>query len=84
MDKNGDIQYTEFLAAALEFHTAIEEERIAEAFDRLDADDTGFISKANLINFLGKDATAEDVEQLLNEWDTNKDGKSELFGFFSC
>jgi Ca2+-binding EF-hand superfamily protein len=36
----------------------IEEERIAEAFDRLDSDGNGQISRANLINFLGKDETA--------------------------
>jgi Ca2+-binding EF-hand superfamily protein len=36
----------------------IEVERIAEAFDRLDSDGNGQISRANLINFLGKDETA--------------------------
>jgi calcium-dependent protein kinase len=34
----------EFLAATLEVKGCIEEERIAEAFDRLDSDDSGFIS----------------------------------------
>ena len=32
--------YTEFIAATLEAHGNVEEERIAEAFDRLDNDDT--------------------------------------------
>jgi hypothetical protein len=54
----------------------IEEERIAEAFDRLDNDNTGYISKANLINFLGSDKSTEEIEQLLTEADSNKDGKS--------
>lgn len=79
IDNNGDIQYTEFLAAALEAKSSIEEERIAEAFDRLDSNNSGYISQANLMNFLGSDATAQDVKQLLDEWDTDKDGKSKSF-----
>jgi hypothetical protein len=53
-----------------------EEERIAEAFDRLDNDNTGYILKANLINFLGSDKLTEEIEQLLGEADSNKGGKS--------
>lgn len=34
--------YTEFLAATIEAHGHIEEDRIAEAFDRIDSDDTGY------------------------------------------
>lgn len=41
VDGTGKIQYTEFLAAALESTGWISEERLAEAFDRLDHDDTG-------------------------------------------
>ena len=35
--------YTEFLAATLEAHGYIEEERVANAFDRLDSDDSGML-----------------------------------------
>jgi hypothetical protein len=34
--------YTEFLAATIEACGQIEEDRLAEAFDRLDSDDTGY------------------------------------------
>jgi hypothetical protein len=34
--------YTDFIAATIEAHGYIEEDRIAEAFDRLDSDETGF------------------------------------------
>jgi calcium-dependent protein kinase len=34
--------YTEFLAATIEAQGYIAEERVAEAFDRLDADETGY------------------------------------------
>lgn len=42
LNQNGHIMYTEFLAATIEARGRIEEDRIAEAFDRLDSDDTGF------------------------------------------
>lgn len=41
INNNGHIMYTEFLAATLEAHGYIEEERVANAFDRLDSDDSG-------------------------------------------
>jgi calcium-dependent protein kinase len=35
LDGTGKIRYTEFLAATIEVHGEIDEERLAEAFDRL-------------------------------------------------
>jgi calcium-dependent protein kinase len=68
--------YTEFIAAALTSQANIEEERIAEAFDRLDSDDSGYISRENLKEFLGKESTWKDVEAIMKEGDKDKDGKS--------
>jgi calcium-dependent protein kinase len=48
MDGSGKIRYTEFLASTIEAQGAIDETRLAEAFDRLDSDDSGYISKQNL------------------------------------
>jgi len=44
VDRTGHVNYTEFLAATIEALGPIEEARLAEAFDRLDSDDSGFIS----------------------------------------
>lgn len=41
-NQDGKIMYTEFLAATIEAHGHIAEDRIAEAFDRLDTSETGF------------------------------------------
>ena len=71
------IEYTEFLAAALETQGRIEEERIAEAFDRLDCDHSGYISKANLRDFLGTKAESSQIDAIISEGDENNDGKSE-------
>ena len=75
INENGHIQYTEFLAASLEASGYIEEERIAEAFDRLDADDSGYISKKNLRDFLGNKYTPAEVEKIISMGDLNGDGK---------
>ena len=45
LDSNGHICYTEFLAASLEALGFIEEEKVIEAFNQFDLDETGFISK---------------------------------------
>lgn len=75
IDGSGKIRYTEFLAATLEAHGAISEERLAEAFDRLDSDDSGFISAENLREILGADFPPEEVEEIIKEADLTKDGK---------
>ena len=74
--------YTEFLAATLEAHGHIEEERIADAFDRLDSDDSGYISKENLKEFLGDTASDKDIDEIIANVDADNDGQSEFF--FSC
>ena len=76
MNSTGNINYTEFVAATLEIHGHIEEERVAEAFDRLDSDDSGYISRENLREFLGKEATSADIDKLLKTGDLDGDGKS--------
>jgi serine/threonine protein kinase len=78
VNHNGHIMYTEFIAATLEAHGFVEEERIAEAFDRLDTDNSGFISKENLLDFLGEDATMRDVEGLMKDADIDNDGQSKF------
>lgn len=47
IDGTGSVHYIEFLAATIEALGPIDEERIAEAFDRIDCDGTGFITVAD-------------------------------------
>jgi len=54
----------------------IEEERIAEAFDRLDSDDSGFISPENLCGILGEGYSETDIQALIADADADKDGQS--------
>lgn len=77
MNLNGYINYTEFIAASLEAHGDIEEERIAEAFDHLDSDDSGFITLENLKEFLERDSLVDEQEilEIIETYDRNNDGK---------
>ena len=63
------------MAATIEAQGHIAEDRIAEAFDRLDADDSGYITPENLRSFLGNDWTKEQVDEIIRSADTGKDGK---------
>lgn len=56
-DHDGQLHYTEFLAATLETCGAkVAEERLTEAFDQMDLDESGSISRDNLMEFLGRDS----------------------------
>ncbi|KAL7559060.1 hypothetical protein ACA910_018415 [Epithemia clementina (nom. ined.)] len=65
VNRNKVINYTEFLAASLEALGPIEEFRLAEAFDLMDLDDSGLISRENLRQLLGDLARDENyIDQL--------------------
>jgi hypothetical protein len=79
------VRYTEFIAATIEVHGTISEARLAEAFDRLDCDDSGFITVSNLMELIGKEASKEDVEDIIQEVDKDRDGSvsySEYLGMW--
>ena len=82
--KNGVISYTEFLAAALDARGNVSEEAIADAFDRMDRDKSGFISEDDLLELLGRDFTKEKAKELIKEVDNAKDGKGTEQGRVSC
>jgi Ca2+-binding EF-hand superfamily protein len=73
LDGTGKVHYSEFLAATLEAHGSLPEERIAEAFDRLDSDDTGYITKQNILDFLGDAVSEEYAKAIIEEADINHD-----------
>lgn len=68
----------EFIAATLEARGAIEDEQVLSAFDKLDVDDTGYISKENICTILGNKCSIKDCDAIVNdlvaEVDANNDG----------
>lgn len=73
IDGTGKVSYSEFLAATIEAHGCIEEERIAEAFDRLDDDDTGYVTVSNLRTFFGDDISDDFLDEVIDEVDIVRD-----------
>lgn len=75
LDGTGKIRYTEFLAATIEAQGAISEDRLAEAFDRLDSDDSGYIDAANLIDMLGEEFPKDEIHAIIDEADISRDNR---------
>jgi ankyrin repeat protein len=74
LDGSGKVRYTEFIAATIEAHGKISEARLAEAFDRLDCDDSGYITADNLIEILGENVPRDEIDAIIDEADLTKNG----------
>jgi len=73
VDGTGSVHYSEFLAATLEAHGMLDEERLAEAFDRLDSDDSGYITLSDLKDFLGEEVPEKYLNDVIDEVDIEGD-----------
>jgi len=74
LDNSGMISYTEFVAATLETQGRIEEDKIAEAFNRIDDDGTGKLSMENLRSLMGQVAKSQLLRSTIDDIDLNNDG----------
>jgi len=83
LDGTGNIHYTEFLAATLEAKGVIEEERLAEAFDRLDSDDSGYISIDDLQDLFRGELSVESIRNMIRDADFDHDDKISYGDFLS-
>lgn len=73
-DNDNEIEYTEFLAAALQGRVKVHEDLLRKTFQRFDIDGTGKISLDNLKNVLGPQFEGHELRELIQEADTNNDG----------
>lgn len=73
--------YTEFMASLLEVRERIDEAKLEDAFDQLDVDGSGYIDANDFASMLGKTGTNTYVRSLLNEADTDQDGRISLKEF---
>ena len=75
MDGTGSIRYAEFLAATIESKIDLQDERLLEAFDRLDEDDSGYITVENLRALLGtQSASPAEIEDMIRGADLTSNG----------
>ncbi|CAE7197445.1 CPK2 [Symbiodinium natans] len=82
-DGNDTIEYTEFLAAALDKKKVLKEDVVWEAFKIFDADGSGTVTKAELCKLLTSGRTSDKskqekeskaIEAFLDSYDTSGDG----------
>ena len=83
MGGSGRIRYTEFIAATIEAHGAISESRLAEAFDRLDCDDSGYITPENLMEILGENVPRDEIDAIIEEADLTNDSRVSYSDFMA-
>ena len=79
---NGKINYTEFLAATLSFNETLTDEMLLRLFKRFDVDDTGYISKENLMDAFKRlgmhKITQKEVTEMISVHDITQDGQVSL------
>jgi len=78
-DRNGTINYTEFVAAAMEKSMYLKEDKLLDAFKVFDKDRNGKITANELKEILGSDPAfhqnSELFENMIKEADMNGDGE---------
>uniref|UniRef100_A0A7S2RV54 Calmodulin n=1 Tax=Rhizochromulina marina TaxID=1034831 RepID=A0A7S2RV54_9STRA len=83
VDQTRKIGYTEFLAATVSAMGFVRQEQLTEAFDRLDSDDSGYITKENLREILGSAYVADEVDRMIQEADVKHDGRVDFEEFLN-
>ena len=75
IDKNGFIEYTEFLTAAINKEKTFSSANLKMAFSYFDTDKSGKISIPELKQAIGMGCSDELFQDLIKEFDENKDGE---------
>ena len=77
LDKNGHIDYSEFINATIDKRKLLSKERLKTAFQLFDRDDNGFISAQELKQVLdqGKKFDEKVWHMMISEVDFNGDGE---------
>lgn len=77
LDRNqtGVINYSEFLAATLDTRMLVERDLLRSAFDKLDADRSGYIHRKELEELLGDEFDAQTLQEVFDHLDEDGDGR---------
>jgi calcium-dependent protein kinase len=74
-EQGQEIEYNEFIAAAMCRRITIDESHLMTAFEVMDPDGTGYLDFASVRRILGANASESDVVDMIKQVDSNGDGK---------
>lgn len=85
LNKDGKIEYSEFIVAALDEKNLMSEKRLKAAFDMYDKDKSGSISAEEIKKVLsfGKDIDEQLIVNIIKQVDENNDGELQFNEFFN-
>eukprot|EP01017_Pseudomicrothorax_dubius_P023101 TRINITY_DN2479_c0_g6_i1.p1 TRINITY_DN2479_c0_g6~~TRINITY_DN2479_c0_g6_i1.p1 ORF type:complete len:402 (+),score=120.69 TRINITY_DN2479_c0_g6_i1:84-1289(+) len=84
VNNNGTIDYSEFLTAYVSRQKLISKQRLESTFKAIDKDGNGFIFAEELSDFLdAKGSQKEQIKEIIEKSDANKDGKISLEEFLN-
>ncbi|KAI9113326.1 hypothetical protein K1719_015851 [Acacia pycnantha] len=77
VDKNGTIDYPEFITATMHRHRVEKEENLFKAFQYFDKDNSGFITREELRQALSEYGMGDEaaIDEVIDDVDTDKDGR---------
>ena len=74
---NHKINYSEFLAATLDVKVFLNEDKLNAIFNQFDTDNSGYISRENIVTALtkmGHEITQEELDDSMKKHDIEKNG----------
>ncbi|CAJ1359983.1 unnamed protein product, partial [Effrenium voratum] len=74
MSRDEVINYSDFLAAMMSTRIALHDDMLRSAFGRFDTDNSGYITKQKLQMMLGDSLSEEELDEVMRDADSNKDG----------
>ena len=83
IDKNGLVNYTEFVSALLDYEKNIKKEHLIACFQNYDEDNSGKISFKEFCNIIRpqNDEEKKELKELYDRFDDNKDGEIDIDEF---
>ena len=83
LEKNGKINYTEFIVALIDKNIYLKDEKLNEAFDAFDTESNGKICVKDIKHFLNIQDNNNDnmIEEWIKENDFNNDGNIDFNDF---
>ena len=83
VDKNGLVNYTEFISALIDYEKFVQKEQLLECFKSYDADSSGKINFKEFCEMIKPqtDKEKKDLEELYKQFDVDGDGEIDLKEF---